>query len=152
MSFSSNGSLLACTVGSSVELWDVEARTQISQIEFNTYYIQRLVLSPDLSQLAALTPSGLKFFDLINKRNIYPRHNEYSWVFQSGILISQPDGNNHHGSRGQPLLGHFPEYPGGVPILWMPKDVDISVLVVESSMFALGCSDGRLMIGHIPPS
>ena len=52
--------------------------------------------------------------------------------------------------RGQPLLGHFPERHGGIPVLWMPPDVGISAFTVESSTFALGCDDGRLMSGNIP--
>jgi hypothetical protein len=111
--------------------------------------IQKLVFSPDGSRFAALTHTGLELFDAINKHKIAdPKHEEISWTLRNGTLISEPD--REFVSHGKPLLGHFPEHRGGVPILWMPHDVGISELIVESSIFALGCDDGRLMIGRVP--
>ena len=58
LSFSSDGSRLACTNRSCVTLWDVETYTQIAQFSL-TNNTHALVFSPDHSWLAASTPSGL---------------------------------------------------------------------------------------------
>jgi len=130
-----------------VILWDVETHTQIAQFKFSTSDIQRLVFSPDHSRLAALTPDGLEFFDIINKCAINPRHEEISWIFHNGTLMSKPTKSSRE--RGYGLLGHFTEHCDRVPILWIPRDVGISAFTFQSSTFALGCDDGRLMIGRL---
>jgi hypothetical protein len=154
-----DGSLLACVQDllglTDVTVWDVETRILLVRLKPNSAHIQKLVFSPNNSRLAALTPLGFELFDLINKHTIAnPGHEEIRWIFQNGSLISQPSEKRHgaYSGYGEPLLGHFREHHGGVPILWMPRDVGISAFTVESSTFALGCDDGRLMIGHVPPA
>jgi WD40 repeat protein len=157
LSFSSNGSLLA-SVGDRgsffipstyVTLWDVETWTLFAEFKLSYTRIQKLVFSPDGSLFATLILSGLEFFDAVNKHKIAnPRHEEISWIFRKGPLILGPPAT--HVTSGQHLLGYFPKHRGGVPTLWMPKGVDISAFAAESSTFALGCDDGRLMIGRVP--
>jgi len=133
----------------SVTLWDVETCTLFAKFELNSHKMQKLVFSPDGSRFATLTYSDLEFYDVINKHMIaYPRHEEISWTFRNGTLISRPD--TTYVDHGKPLLGHFLEHRGGVPILCIPKDVCITAFTAESSTFALGCDDGRLMVGRVP--
>ena len=81
-----------------------------------------------------------------------PGHEESSWTYQTRPLISPPPGFPLlRRAGGDYLRGRFPEY-AQVPIIWMPKDVSISAFTAEPGVFALGCDDGRLMIGHVPPA
>src|ERR1700759_2415304 len=74
-----------------------------------------------------------------------------SYFFPNGVPMSR----SHQEDKGdflEHLLGYFPGHRDWVPTLWIPRDVMVTAFAAESSMFAVACNEGRLIIGHVPPA
>ena len=155
LSFSSDESRLASAYnyGSSayVQVWDTEKFETVAKLNFDST-IERLVLSPRGSRLA-ITASrhgngNVQFFDIASRdfmRN--PQAAEISWFSPNRLLISQSYDRDH----GYCVRGRLSAQDDGVPILWIPRDVeDGGIFTVGLSMYALGSGDGRIVVGQIP--
>jgi len=151
LSFSLNGSLLASASNhaSDVTVWAVEDHTLIATFRVDSRN-DRIILSPNGSRLAVHRDGDIKFFDVDKKCPIQQIGREdLNWVpHLNGILLSW----KHDVDHGNHLLGRFIDHPDSFPVLWIPGDVDVSKFAVGSSMFALGTSDGQVLIGQAPTS
>jgi len=109
----------------------------------------RVILSPDGSRLVVLLrhgKGGFKFFDVEKKCSIQRTDPEdLNWLpHLNGVLLSWNSGS---------LLGRFIDHSEGpFPVLRIPGDVQVNILTVGTSMFALGTKDGQILIGRAPTS
>jgi hypothetical protein len=152
LSFSTDGSFLAfasnnCVYyASNVTVWAVEDHTIIATFRVDLI-TDRINISPNGSRLAlsGCLDGNIKFFDVDMKCPIQQISREdLSWVpHLNGTLISWK--SDEHGIR---LLGQSIDRPDAFPVLWIPSDVDVNKFAVGSSTFALGTSDGRVLIGQ----
>jgi hypothetical protein len=128
-----------------VTVWDTHKYTRTAIFHVDS----TVMLSPDASRLALLSDRSTgdyKFFDISTKHAIQRTgHEDLDWVpHLGGILISWMRNKEH----GDYLLGRFIDCSHPFPILLIPRDVDIWRLAVGPSMFALGCGDGRVLMGR----
>ncbi|KIL56203.1 hypothetical protein M378DRAFT_172913 [Amanita muscaria Koide BX008] len=134
-----------------VHLVDVMNRTTIATFAVS-YRIHKLTFLPDKSQLMAQTYSGdFQSLNLINNCITNGPTLEH--------LIQLPDTLLWHGvpvrlySDGEPYVAAlFPQHQTPVPMLWIPNDISVMAWAQGSSMIALGCKDGRIILLRLPTS
>jgi len=145
LSFSLGGSSLAIARNdfrdSNVTVWGMGGRTAIATFKVDSI-IRRLTHSPDGSQFSAeMIDGGFRFFDVSTGNTINQTGREdLSWIPHfNGIPISW-NGNVNH------LVGRFSGHYERIPLLYFPTEVRISRVTVGSSMFAVECSDGGILL------
>ncbi|KIL55323.1 hypothetical protein M378DRAFT_173714, partial [Amanita muscaria Koide BX008] len=113
-----------------------------------SYRIHKLTFLPDKSQLMAQTYSGdFQSLNLINNCITNGPTLEH--------LIQLPDTLLWHGVPvdGEPYVAAlFPQHQTPVPMLWIPNDISVMAWAQGSSMIALGCKDGRIILLRLPTS
>jgi len=156
MAFSPDGALLVSAYNDcnsenlnlDVRVCAVKGLALIATFHVDTL-TRRVLLSPDGSRLAILSDlySGLwKFFDINNKCPLQQMGREdLDWVPHLHRILCSWKYDEHQGDR---LLGRFVNHYHPFPVLWIPSDVYVQQFAVGSSMFALGTSDGRILIGR----
>ncbi|KIL55646.1 hypothetical protein M378DRAFT_173461 [Amanita muscaria Koide BX008] len=130
----------------SVHLVDVMNRTTIATFTVS-YGIRKLTFLPDKLRLVAQTYNGdFHSLDLINN------------CITDGPtlkhLIQLPDTPLWHGvpvwlpwAYGQHYVAAlFSQHQTPVPVLWIPSDIRVMAHAQGSSMLALGCEDGRIIL------
>ena len=156
MLFSPDGSLLASTFNardpndptSDVTIWAVEDFTRIATFYVDLGFTDRIIFSPDGSQLAALFS-----YQIFNVGTECPTQQigreDLNWVpHLNGTLISR----EHRNSHGDSLVGRYIDRPDTFPVLLIPSHVNVRAFAVGSSIFALGTRDGQVLIGRAPTS
>jgi WD40 repeat protein len=148
LSFQVGGSSLlaiACEYGgtfvSNVTVWDTGERTALATFKGNCS-IRELTLSPDGSlAFAKLDYSGFRLFDVSTGNAIQQTGRaDLNWIPNfDGIPISWNSHDNH-------IIGQFSERSERISLLRFPAEVRIWSVVVGSSMFSVGCRDGRLLL------
>ncbi|KIL54277.1 hypothetical protein M378DRAFT_174338 [Amanita muscaria Koide BX008] len=114
--------------------------------------IHKLTFLPNKSQLMARTDSGFQSLDLINNCITDGPTLEH--------LIQPPDIPLWHGvpvwfcwADGQHYVAAlFSQRQTPVPVLWIPSDIHVMDCAQGSSMIALGCEDGRIILLRLPTS
>ncbi|KIL57197.1 hypothetical protein M378DRAFT_171995 [Amanita muscaria Koide BX008] len=137
---------------SSVSLLDVVNHTTIAT--FNVPQdLDTMSFLPDNSQIVAQTRGGVFLsLNLINKDVIEAPTLEH--------LIQLPDTPLWNGvpiwhcrdKEQHYFSALFPQHQSPVPVLWIPRDLPVTAWTQGSSMIALGCGDGRVMLLRIPIS
>jgi hypothetical protein len=122
-------------------VWDMGERTVLAAFQVN-FRIRNLTLSPDGSQVfTEVDDGGVRLFDVSTGNAIQQiGRDDLSWIPNfNGIPISR-------NCRGNRLMGQFSEQHDCIPLLYVPTGVCIYSVAVGSSMFAVGCADGRLLL------
>jgi hypothetical protein len=105
--------------------------------------IRKLTLSPNGSEVfAEMKDGGFQLFDVSTGNAIQQTGCDdlRSWIPNfNGVPISWDWHGNH-------LTGRFSERYERVPLLYFPTEVGIWSVTVGSSMFAVGCEDGRILL------
>ncbi|KIL55574.1 hypothetical protein M378DRAFT_173534, partial [Amanita muscaria Koide BX008] len=152
MSISDDSDLVAIGYHESVHLVDVMNRTTIATFTVS-YNIHKLIFLPDKSQLVAQLYTGdFRSLNLINNcitNGLTP---------QLEHLIQLPDTPLWHGvpvwlcwANGQHYVAAlFSQHQTPVPVLWIPSDIPVNTWTQGSSMIALGCEDGRVILLRLP--
>ncbi|KIL55303.1 hypothetical protein M378DRAFT_173720 [Amanita muscaria Koide BX008] len=126
--------------------------TGIAPLNFGQQYAARIstLTFQDTSHLVAQTDNGdFLFLNLINKR-----------ITKEPTLIQLPDTPLWHGVPIRYCRDYeqdyfsalFPQRQDLVPVLWIPKDTHVELWTQGSSMIALGCKDGRIILLRLPTS
>ncbi|KIL56973.1 hypothetical protein M378DRAFT_423628 [Amanita muscaria Koide BX008] len=142
---------------SHVALLDAVNRTTIATFNVTSFHsgIHTMTFLPDNSQLMVHSFNGdFLSLDPVNKRIIHGATLEN--------LIQFPDIPRWHGvpiwhCRDSLKLHHyfeasFSQHKSPVPVLWIPNDLDLTVWAQGSSIIALGCEDGRVVLLRLPTS
>jgi WD40 repeat protein len=140
------GSLLAIacddssSATSNVTVWDMEGRTVLATFLINSN-IQKLTLSPDGSQVfAEIEDGGFRLFDVsAGNASQQAGCEDLSWIPNFNRIPISWNLRNH-------LMGLFPERRECVTLLYFPIEVRIWSVSVGSSMIAVRCSDGRILL------
>ncbi|KIL56410.1 hypothetical protein M378DRAFT_17102 [Amanita muscaria Koide BX008] len=135
-----------------VTLFDAVNRTTIHTFDV-PFYIHTMSFLPDNSQLVVQSDQGVfQSFDLINNHITEGPTLEH--------LIQLPNTPLWHGvpvwhcrDEGQHYFAAlFSQHMSPVPVLWIPKQILRTTWTQGSSMIALGCGDGRVIILRLPTS
>ncbi|KIL55961.1 hypothetical protein M378DRAFT_173135 [Amanita muscaria Koide BX008] len=135
----------------SVHLVDVMNCTTIAKFVF--YAIHKLTFLPDKTQLVAQTYNGhFRSLNLINNCITNGPTLEH--------LIQLPDTPLWYGvpvwlswaNRQCNVAALFSQHQTPVPVLWIPSDISVMARTQGSSMIALGCDDGRIILLQLPTS
>ena len=119
-----------------------DGRTAIVTFKVNSHF-RTLTLSPDGSQVfAEIGNGGFQLFDVSTGNALQQTgSDDLSGIPNfNGIPISWDSGDRRH------LTGRFSERYGHIPLLYFPSEVRICQVTVGSSMFAVGCQDGRILL------
>ncbi|KIL56610.1 hypothetical protein M378DRAFT_172546 [Amanita muscaria Koide BX008] len=116
-------------------------------------WIHKLTFLPDKSPLMAQTYTGsFQSLNLINNCITDGPTLEH--------LIQLPDIPLWHGvpiwycwdDAQHYVAALFPQHQTPVPVLWIPSDISVMPCAQGSSMIALGCKDGRIILLRLPTS
>ena len=133
---------IACsrTSTSNVTVWDMGGRTKLATFQVDSF-IRNLTLSPDGSQVfAEMNDGSFRLFN-VSCGNVIQQtgRDDLSWIPNfTGIPISWNLDDN--------FMGRFSERYERIPLFHFPAGVEIASVAVGSSMFAVGCRDGRLLL------
>ncbi|KIL57170.1 hypothetical protein M378DRAFT_16435 [Amanita muscaria Koide BX008] len=149
VSIAENNSLIAIAYHHRVSLLDAMNHTTIATFDIPYSRIHTMTFLPDNSQLVAQSGDGTFLsINLINKDivkgptlehliqlpNIPLWHGVPVWHCQEGLKTQ------HYFSA------LFPQHKSPVPVLWIPVDLHVESWTHGSSMIALGCGDGRVIL------
>jgi hypothetical protein len=135
-----------------VYLVDVMNRI-ITKFYLGSIATHKLPFLPDKSRLVAQTlTSGFLSLDLINKCITNGPTLEH--------LVQLPDTPLWHGvpvwlcphAEKSYVTALFPQHQTPVPVLWIPSDIRVNTWTQGSSMIALGCEGGPIILLRIPTS
>ncbi|KIL62673.1 hypothetical protein M378DRAFT_752536 [Amanita muscaria Koide BX008] len=144
--------ILDNVVHSVISLLDVVNRTTIATFDI-PYHIHKMTFLPDNSKLVAQSSDGVYLsLNLINK------HITKGLPLED--VIQLPDTSLCHGvpvwhcqNKDQHYFSAlFSGHKSPVPVLWIPRGLGLSQWTQESSMIALGCRDGRVILLRLPTS
>ncbi|KIL59001.1 hypothetical protein M378DRAFT_169886 [Amanita muscaria Koide BX008] len=156
LSIAENSALIAVSDyrfrDSPVALLDVVNRTTIATFNVPSY-IHSMTFLPDNSQVVVQPFDGdFRSFNLVTKRIIHEPTLENLIQFPNiprrhGVPIWHCQDNRQHY-----FAASFSQHKSPVPVLWIPKDLRLTVWTQGSSMIALGCEDGRVILLRLPTS
>ncbi|KIL60939.1 hypothetical protein M378DRAFT_167618 [Amanita muscaria Koide BX008] len=144
---SDDSDLAAIAFDKGVHLVDVMNGTTAIATFTVSYGIRKLTFLPDKTQLVAQIYNGdFQSFNLINNSIANGPTLEH--------LIQLPDTPLWHGvpvwlcwaSGEHYVAALFPQHQTPVPVLWIPSDISVMAWAQGSSMIALGCDDGRIIL------
>lgn len=146
--FSLDGSLLASASEKTHNLlvWDVRKRSTVAKFRVLPGS-QRLIFAPDGSSLVSQCRDGsFTLFDIANSKTTWKTNEDLSWLpiprwhgFQISLGYDVRGGFHR-------LVGRFLDPHDRTPILYIPTDFVVSTSALGSSMYAIGCEDGRVLI------
>ncbi|KIL61245.1 hypothetical protein M378DRAFT_167241 [Amanita muscaria Koide BX008] len=152
-SISDESDLAAIAVGvNSVFLFDVVNCTTIATFSLS-FTICKLSFLPDKSRLVARDHKGdFLSLDLVNNSTTNGLALEH--------LIQLPDTPLWHGvpvwhrcaNSEDYYSALFSQHQTPVPVLWIPRDFLVYRWIEGSSIIALGCADGRIILLRLPTS
>ncbi|KIL55631.1 hypothetical protein M378DRAFT_173474 [Amanita muscaria Koide BX008] len=152
-SIAENSTLIAVFSRRHADLLDVVTRTTIATFDAS-FLIHTMTFLPDNSQLVAQSHEGL-----FQSFNLIDNHTTTEGPTLEH-LIQLPDIPLWHGvpiwhcqdkDSGQHYLAAlFSQHTSPVPVLWIPRDIPVTTWTQGSSMIALGCRDGRVIILRLP--
>ncbi|KIL57161.1 hypothetical protein M378DRAFT_400427 [Amanita muscaria Koide BX008] len=154
VSIAENSTLIAiCLRDGGVVLLDAVNRTTIATFDVPPD-IHTMTFLPDVSQLVLQFDSG--FFLSLNLINKSIKELTLAHLIQlpdtplwRGVPIwhcQEKDSKQHYFS----VL--FSQHKNPVPVLWIPRDLHVTACTHRSSMIALGCRDGRVILVRLPTS
>ncbi|KIL61556.1 hypothetical protein M378DRAFT_13472 [Amanita muscaria Koide BX008] len=153
VSVAENSALIAVAFHFQVALFDVVNRTTIAKFEVPSYN-HSMAFLPDNSKLMVQSFDGGDFRSL----NLITRDIIHGPTLEN--LIQLPNIPRWHGvpiwhcqdNRQHYFAALFSQHKSPVPVLWIPKDLRLTSLTQGSSMIALGCEDGRVILLRLPTS
>ncbi|KIL62309.1 hypothetical protein M378DRAFT_795001 [Amanita muscaria Koide BX008] len=143
------------TVRSVVSLLDVMNHTTVATFDDIPYRIHTMTFLPDNSQLVVQSDKGIFLsLNLVNKHvmkgptlehlirlpNIPIWHGVPIWHCQD------KDSEQHY------FAALLSQHKNPVPVLWTPRDLHVTAWTQGSSMIAVGCGDGRVILLRLPTS
>jgi WD40 repeat protein len=135
-----------------VILFDVVNRTTIRIFDVPSD-IHTMTFLPDNSQLVVQSDEGVfQSFNLINNHTTEGPTLEH--------LVQLPNTPLWHGvpvwhyedKEQRYLAALFSQHMNPVPVLWIPKQIPVTGWTQGSSMIALDCKDGRIILLQLPTS
>ncbi|KIL60507.1 hypothetical protein M378DRAFT_14071 [Amanita muscaria Koide BX008] len=156
LSFSADGALLAASASTSasITVFDVKRHTAIATFENNkTARPHTMAFLTDNSQLVVWQydryDSKFDFltFDIVSKKAIRgPSFEKF---------IQLPDMPLWHGvpvwvNKERDLEALFSQHDEPVPVLWIPRELDVRKWVQRRSMIGILCEDGRVVLLRLP--
>ncbi|KIL56359.1 hypothetical protein M378DRAFT_17150 [Amanita muscaria Koide BX008] len=153
VSIAENGTLIAvCHDYSRVTLFDMVNRTTIRTFGAS-FDIYTMTFLPDNSHLVVQSDKGIfQSFDLINNHTTEGPTLEHlvqlpNTLLWHGVPVWHcKDKEQHY------FTALFSQHKSPVPVLWVPKQIPVTEWTQGSSMIALGCEDGRVIILRLPTS
>ncbi|KIL57014.1 hypothetical protein M378DRAFT_16554 [Amanita muscaria Koide BX008] len=152
VSIAENNALIAVAHFRSVSLLDVENHRIITPFD-HLDEIHTMSFLPDNLQLVAQSKSGVFLsFNLINKHVMKgPTLEHLIQPLNISLWHGVPiwhcrDEERHY------LAGLFSQHKSPVPVLWIPRHIYVTAWTQGSSMIALGCWDGRIILLRLPTS
>lgn len=155
LTFSHRGTLLASYNGwvnrKRVAISDVVTRTTIATFNVDKLIFTMAFLPDDSRLVVQFKDGGFRSFNILDKNVIERARLEHlrqlpnvPFWHDIPVWLSQ---------NCEQVAGLFPQHPEPVPVLWIPSDLGIEVVVPGrkvafqgSSMIALGCYDGRVIL------
>ncbi|KIL55549.1 hypothetical protein M378DRAFT_173566, partial [Amanita muscaria Koide BX008] len=153
VSIAENSTLIAVCFDSFVTLFDVVNHTTIRTFDDDSFDIHTMSFLPDSSHLVVQSSKGVfRSFNLINNHTTEDPTLEH--------LVQLPNTPLWHGvpiwhcqNEGQHYFAaSFSQHTSPVPVLWIPKQISVTKWTQGSSMIALGCEDGRVILLRLPTS
>ncbi|KIL56301.1 hypothetical protein M378DRAFT_172828 [Amanita muscaria Koide BX008] len=157
VSISENSALIAvfcdATTSDHVALLDVVNCTTIATFDIPFSYIHTMTFLPDNSRIVLHSFDGdFQSLNLINKHiihgptldNLIQLPNIPRW---HGVPIWHCQDNRQHY-----FAALFSQHASPVPVLWIPSEIRVTAWTQGSSMIALSCEDGRVIIVRLPTS
>ncbi|KIL62297.1 hypothetical protein M378DRAFT_794794 [Amanita muscaria Koide BX008] len=162
VSIAENNALIAVAHHRGVSLLDAENHRTITTFNVpHDYEIHTMTFIPDNLQLVAQSKDGVFLsFNLINKHIMKGATLEH--------LIQLPDISLWHGVpvwhcmdnsdnsddldevRRHYFSASFSQHKSPVPVLWIPRHIRVKAWTQGSSMIALACEDGRVILLRLP--
>lgn len=152
VSIAENSALIAVADSDSVTLLDAENHRTITK--FDVRGIHTMTFLPDNLQLVAQSQDGgFVSFNLISKH-----------LMKGGAtlehIIQLPNISLWHGipiwhcldNEQQSFTASFPQHKTPVPVVWIPRHIHVTTRTHGSSMIALGCWDGHVILLRLPSS
>ncbi|KIL55253.1 hypothetical protein M378DRAFT_18111, partial [Amanita muscaria Koide BX008] len=152
VSIAENSSLIAVCHFRHVTLFDVVNRTTIHTFDV-PFYIHTMTFLPDNSHFVVQSDEGVfQSFDLINN------HTTEGPTLER--LVRLPNTSFFHGvpvwhcqdEEQHYFAAFFSQHQSLVPVLWIPKQISVTKWTQGSSMIALSCEDGRVILLRLPTS
>ncbi|KIL62676.1 hypothetical protein M378DRAFT_25501 [Amanita muscaria Koide BX008] len=152
VSIAENNALIAVAHRHGVSLLDAENHITITRFDVLDE-IHTMAFLPDNLQLVAQSNDGVFLsFNLINK------HIMKSTTLE--CLIQLPNVSLWHGvpiwhcldKEQHYITALFSQHKSPVPMLWIPRHIPVTAWTQGSSMIALGCKDGRVILLRLPTS
>ncbi|KIL57007.1 hypothetical protein M378DRAFT_422540 [Amanita muscaria Koide BX008] len=156
VSIAENNALIAVAHRDGVSLLDAENHRTITTFNAPRDYEIRwhtMTFIPDKLLLVAQSRDGVFLsFNLINKHIMEGAAPEH--------LIQLPDISLWHGvpiwhcmdNEQHCFTALFSQHESPVPVLWIPRHIPVITWTQGSSMIALGCEDGRVILLRLPNS
>ncbi|KIL55852.1 hypothetical protein M378DRAFT_560946 [Amanita muscaria Koide BX008] len=159
LSFSADGALLAAThsnwISNSITVFDVTSNTDIATFKGSREDMRTIGFLSDNSQLvlwqreAGDSKFDFLTLDLVSEKAIRgPSFEKF---------IQLPDMPLWHGvpvwvNKGEQyyLEALFSQHDDPVPVLWIPRELDVLKWVQRRSMIAIQCKDGRVVLLRLP--
>ncbi|KIL55706.1 hypothetical protein M378DRAFT_17705 [Amanita muscaria Koide BX008] len=155
VSIAENSTLIAvCLRDRRVALLDVANRTTIATFDV-PYDIHTMTFLPNNSQLVVQSDEGVFLsLNLINEQIIKGPTLDHliqlpNTSFWHGVPIwhcQDKDSEQHY------FAALFPQQKSPVPVLWIPTQIPVTTWTQGSSMIALSCRDGRIILLRLPTS
>ncbi|KIL66362.1 hypothetical protein M378DRAFT_160780 [Amanita muscaria Koide BX008] len=152
VSIAENGTLIAVCFDSHVTLFDVANRTTIRTFAVVSN-IHTMTFLPDNSHLMVQSDKGVfRSFNLINNHTTEGPTLEH--------LVQLPNTPLLHGvpvlhckeQEQHYFAALFSQHKSPMPVLWIPKQISVTKWTQGSSMIALSCEDGRVILLRLPTS
>ncbi|KIL58135.1 hypothetical protein M378DRAFT_338848 [Amanita muscaria Koide BX008] len=153
VSISENSTLVAVYLRPThVALLDVVNRTTITTLDVS-YNIHTMTFLPDNSQLLAQCYNGAFLsYNLINQ-DITTRPTLEHLIQLPTIPLWHGVPICHYwGKEQQCFSALFSQHKSPVPVLWIPRHILVTRWTQGSSMIALGCRDGSIILLRLPTS
>ncbi|KIL57665.1 hypothetical protein M378DRAFT_171494 [Amanita muscaria Koide BX008] len=143
VSIAENDALIAVAHRDVVSLLDAENHRTITTINVpHNYKIHTMTFIPDKLLLVAQSRDGVFLsFNLINKH-----------LPDISIWRGVPIWHCMDKTRQHYFLASFSQHKSPVPVLWIPRHIHVKAWTQGSSMIALGCEDGRVILLRLPNS
>ncbi|KIL62679.1 hypothetical protein M378DRAFT_165530 [Amanita muscaria Koide BX008] len=155
VSIAENNALIAVAHRDGVSLLDAENHRTITTFNIpRDYGVHTMTFIPDKLQLVAQSKDGVfKSFNLINKHIMEGATLEHFIQLPNiSLWRGVPIWHCMDKARQHYFSASFSQHESPVPVLWIPSHIPVVAWTQGSSMIALGCRDGRVILLRLPNS